>query len=156
MRSTSLVDEERELVAEALNNLSADSADRFDECKSTHRFLAFRRKQLVVYRLLFDTPSVVDTLTCEEAGFDLDKGMSSVWRNASNHNITVTSIPVEVYPSVFLWHTFNSDVIYQVYKGVRSGKFSMLYRSPHHPKYRFENYIYIQELASFESEFGKQ
>lgn len=156
MRSTSLVDDERNSVAGALSHLTPDSADRFEDCKATHRFLAFRRKQLVIYRLMFDTPSIVDILSCEEAGFNLDRGMYSSWRNQAGHIITVSSIPVELYPSIFLWHTFHSDVQYIQHLGVRSARFSMLYKCPHHPKHHHENYSYIQELASFESEFGKQ
>lgn len=156
MSSKFLLEDERRSVAAKLTNLAPDLSSRFETCQATHRFLSFKHKQLVIYNFLFERPSVVDTLTCQSASFDLDKGMSSTWVNGKDEMVEVSSSPVEVHPSIFLWHTFSSEVVYQEHKGAWSARFSMLYSVPQHPKYRVEGVLYMQEKASFQAEFKQQ
>lgn len=145
---------ERELVALSLTSLSPVASKRWDSCKSGHRWMAYSNKCLVIYNLLFDEPYVVDKLFCETASFDLEKGMTSKWRNLEGKILSFSSAPVEVQPSIFVWHTYLTDIQYLEHKGRFSGRFSMLYRCPHHPSIKREDTLYIQELASYEAEFG--
>jgi hypothetical protein len=145
---------ERELVALSLNHLSPAAIQRWEACKAGHRYMAYNNKCLVIYNLLFDEPYIVDKLFCEMASFNLEEGMTSRWRNLDGKILNFSSKPIEVQPSIFLWHTYLTDLQYLEHKGQFSGRFSMLYRCPHHPKIKRDNYLYIQELASYEAEFN--
>ena len=149
-----LQEEEKLSVARMLSKLNPQSVERWEECKATHRFMAYERKQVIIYRLFMGEPSILDTLTCETAELSLKKGVTSRWRDTKDNTVFFSSTPVEVYPSIFLWHTFNSEVQYTLHNGAYNARFSMLYRCPHHPKILHEGFMYIQELSNFESEFG--
>ena len=145
---------EQSEVETQLNHLTPASLTRWNLCRSTHRWMAYSRKCLVVYKLLFDLPIVIDKLYCETASFDLDNGMVSRWVGLDQQVHEFSSQPVEVYPAIFLWHTYYTDVQYLAHKGRYSGRFSMLYRCNHHPEIKRDNTLYIQELASYEAEFN--
>jgi hypothetical protein len=145
---------ERELVALSLHSLPLSSLERWDGCKAGHRYMCYSNKCLVIYNLLFDEPYIVDKLFCESASFNLEQGMTSRWRNMEGKLLSFSSLPVEVQPSIFLWHTYYTDIQYTEHKGRFSGRFSMLYKCAHHPKIKRNDCLYIQELASYEAEFN--
>lgn len=145
---------ERELVALSLNSLSPASLERWEACRSGHRLMAYSNKCLVIYNLLFDEPYVVDKLFCETASFNLEQGMTSRWKNLEGKILNFSSVPTEIQPSIFIWHTYLSDLQYLEHRGKFSGRFSMLYKCPNHPKIKRDDCLYIQELASYEAEFN--
>lgn len=145
---------EESLLKGTLWRLSPDTTERLLSCKSSHRFMAYERKVLVVYDLIGDRPRVHNRLTCEGASLKLSSGLSSVWASSSDtQKVVVSHLPVEIAPSIFLWHTFNSTVTYTPYKGVYTARFSCVYRSPHNPKVHKPDCLYVQELASYQAEF---
>jgi hypothetical protein len=145
-------DAERALVGELLWHLEPEALDRWSACKSSHRFLSFVNKKLIVYKMVGGQREVVDTLTCLDVTMTNLGGFQSKWLSTLTcESIEVGAVPVEVHPSVFLWHTFYSDVRYQSYKGKYTIRFSMLYKSRHNPKFLSDNSLYILEQAIFES-----
>lgn len=155
MRNEADVAFEEQLVDGTLWHLSPESTDRWGACRSRYRFLAYTGKQLVIYRMFLGKQQPVKVLTCKDASLDLVKGLSSQWQDLESGEIfTFSCRPTEVMPSIFVWHTFLSDIRYQAYKGVYSVRFSMLYLQRHNPKFLSENTLYIQERAGFEASGG--
>lgn len=149
----STYEDEARLVQGLLWRLSPESQSRWIECRSSRRILAYRNKVLVLYEFKNGTPVIQDKLTCVDAQLSLTEGLSSTWTTQTGGCIAVGQVPVEVCPSIFLWHTFTSELLYAPYKNIYATKFSLLFRSRHSPKQRNEGAIYIQELASFNGEF---
>lgn len=146
-------DDELRLVQGLLWHLSPEVQNRWAACKSSRRILAYLNKVLVVYAFKNDAPFVLYKLTCTGAELSLTDGLSSTWLTQTNNRITVGQVPIEICPSIFLWHTFASELLYAPYKGVYSTKFSLLFKSRHSPKQRAEDVFYIQELGNFKGEF---
>lgn len=144
---------ERQAVLGRLWQLSAEAQTRWENCRASHRFMAFRNKQLVVYSLLGREPVVLTTLTCTALNAGLSKGLETTWETSAKEVLTVSATPTEVAPSIFLWHTFQTDLQYRPHKGVYGVRFSMLYRCKNHPAYQEEGCFYIQERAAFDLEF---
>ena len=142
------------LVQGRLWQLAPEAASRFEGCRVSHRFMAFQGKELVVYKLFIGKPSVVSVLSCRGASLDFTNGISSMWATP-DRMLTVGHTPIEVAPSVFLWHTYHSDLQYVPHKGVYATRFSMLFKAKHHPSVKIDGEIYIQERAGFDMEFGK-
>lgn len=141
---------ERYAVLSKLCQLSDESKARWDACKASHRFMAFQNKQLVIYTLQgVVTPTVLTTLTCVDVQLSIHKGIVSLWETSSGERLSISTTPTEVAPSIFLWHTFQTDLQYSMHKGVYGVRFSMLYRCKHHPAYREEQCFYMQERAAF-------
>jgi len=147
-------DDELRLVQGLLWHLSPEVQNRWAACKSSRRILAYLNKVLVVYEFKNDAPVILDKLTCTAATLDLSDGLSSTWVTQAGNKVTVGQVPIEVHPSVFLWHTFSSELLYSPYKGVYATKFSLLFKSRHSPKQHNEGAVYIQELAAFRGEYN--
>lgn len=146
-------EDEARLVQGLLWRLNPEVQNRWQECRSSRRILAYKNKVLVIYEFKGDIPVILDKLTCIDASLSLTEGLTSTWTSTKFPNFTVGQVPIEVFPSVFLWHTFSSELLYSPYKGVYAIKFSLLFKSRHSPKQRNEGAIYIQELGSYSGEF---
>lgn len=152
-KSVSSAEAERVLVEGVLWHLDAESLERWSTCKSSHRFLSFVNKKLIVYRITEGKRVVVDTLKCLDVGMTNLGGPFSKWSSVvSEDAITIDSRPKEIYPAIFLWHTFHSDIRYQPHKGLYNVRFSMLYKSRHNPAFIQDGALYIQEQAMYDSE----
>ena len=150
VKSVSSAEAEHVLVEGVLRRLDADTLSRWDSCKSSHRFLSFVNKKLIVYELIGGCRVIVDTLKCQDVSMTNSEGFTSEWFSESTETVhTVSNTPLEIHPSIFLWHTFHSDIRYQPHKGVYNIRFSMLYRSRHNPSIRQAGVLYILEQALY-------
>lgn len=127
--------------------------ERWELGRGKHRFMAFKHKNMVIFEFKdTKTPVIKDTLTCVDVNLGFE-GFSSTWESADGKVHTITHMPYEVAPGVFMWHTFGSDVQYVPYKQTYAVRFSMMLRSTHHPAQRQIGHAYIQEKANFELDF---
>lgn len=135
----------------ATQNLTTDSLNRWENCKSAHRFLAFQGKQLVLYKLFFQSPQISDILTCKDVKVSLVGGLVSVWESKSSGMLfEVGSTPVEVGNSCFMWMLKYSSVELADYKGSKSLKFSVAYRTAVNPEVKVDGTSYLLEKAVFD------
>lgn len=149
-----LAERERELVRGQLWRLAPEAQDRWASCRSSHRFMAYRGKQLVLFT--FDAelkPQVVDRLSLVDARMTLEHGVTTVWQTGEGLKVDVGPLPTEVAPNTFLWTAYSSDVQYAPYKGVYSVRLPMLFQTRHNISHPTLNTTYILELAAFEAEF---
>lgn len=145
---------ERQYADSLAQHLTPAAADRWDACRSAHRFAAYEGKQLVIFNLFYDEPQTLDVLTCKSMNLDIHNGLSSTWRTGEGTSIQIGHAPVEVAKSVFLWHVFYSEVSYLPYKGKFEVKLPLAYRSQHNiHKHRTDVVPYILERAVFDSLF---
>jgi hypothetical protein len=136
--------------------LDPETLERWEGCRSAHRFMGFVNKKMIVFKFVAGKPVIVDTITCSDVSMKNSGGMASVWRSSHSDRVhNLSSVPTEVYPSVFMWHTFHSDVRYQPHKGVYNIRFSMLYRTSHSAYVvKNEGTFYILEQAMFDAEIA--
>lgn len=146
-------EKEQELVQGVLGRLPLDAQHRWADCKSSHRFMAYKNKQLIIYKLVRNKPVIVDTLTCTAVDLSFADGLKSTWLNAKQIEVSIGHIPLEIYPSVFLWSTFYADLQYVPHHGIYAARFPLIYKTIHNPKLEFEDVLYIQERAPFEARY---
>jgi hypothetical protein len=143
--------EERQVADDNALRLSPDAFSRWENCKSAHRFMAFSGKQLVLYKLMFLTPQIIDTLTCKDLSVTLAGGLLSVWESStSKQRFTVGSQPVEVGSGCFLWMLKYSSLELSEHKGSKSLKFSIAYRTALNPEVKVDGIQYLLEKAVFD------
>ena len=149
-----LAERERELVRGQLWRLTPEAQDRWAACRSSHRFMSYRGKQLVLFT--FDAelkPQVVDRLTMVDATLTIGEGLSTQWLTGDDQKLTVGSLPKEIAPNTFLWTAYSSDVQFVPHKGVYGVRLPLLFQSRHNISHPTLNSTYILELAAFEAEF---
>ena len=146
-------------VTAQLWKLPSETAERFQACKASHRFMAFIGKQLIIYKVAEDgTACDVIKLTCKDVYVDGNEGFASEWvtEPTDTEDSVIYSIdytPTELAPGVFMWTTFNSSVQMTSHRGQKSLRFSMLYSCGLHPATKVQGVHYIQERAAFDLEF---
>lgn len=146
--------EERSVADEnAQKHLQADALKRWDSCGSAHRFMAFEGKEIIAFRLLFDTPQIIDTFKCVGLDTGLKAGISSLWKSQSKGNFWVSATPVEVADNCFLWMHKYTQLEFVTYKGAKSLKFSMGYRTLLNPTNKVEGPSYLLERSVFNSTY---
>ena len=153
----SFVDHARErlLVGGLLWQLGTEGQERWEACKSSHRFMSFVGKQLIVFTLDEDyKPVLKDRLTMSNVSISSSGGLQSHWTNSHGNLLAVSHTPVEVAPSTFLWHTFGSDLQYIPHKGVYNVRTSMLFKTEHNVGYKHVGPHYMLEFNSFQQEFN--
>lgn len=123
---------------------------RWDSCRSTHRFMAFLNKQIVAYRLIFLRPEIIDTFTCKGLDVSLQSGLSSCWERQDGSRFWVSATPKEVAEGCFFWMLKYSSLEYVEFKGEKSMKFSMAYRTQENPDNKVDGTIYLLEKAVFD------
>lgn len=153
--SSLYVEKERELVRGQLWRLAPEAQDRWTACRSSHRFMAYKGKQLVLFT--FDaeqSPKVTDRLVLSAANLSLSEGIQTTWQSEiSGQTISVGSLPVEIAENVFLWTAYSSDVQFIPHKGVYGIRLPLIFQSRHNISHPTLNDVYIMELAAFEAEF---
>ena len=131
--------------------LGKPQRDRWENSRSSHRFQAFRGKQLIAYRLMFLVPEITDILTCRELDVSLTGGLVSTWESRSSKQlITVSEVPVEVAPSCFLWMLQRSSLEMTTHKGQKSLRFPLAYKTAINPEVRVDGVFYLLEKAVFD------
>ena len=131
-------------------NLSEMLAARLDEplktrwksCGSSHRFLAYYNKELVLYTLNDSQPIVQDTLKCRSVNLSTSAGFSSEWINNAGATRTITHSPTEVGPYCFMWHSFDCQLRYFPYNGRFSASFPLAYKTRSNPETQNEDHTY--------------
>lgn len=113
--------------------------------------MAFSGKQLVLYKLLFLTPQIIDTLTCKDLRVSLAGGLLSVWESSTTkQQFTVGSVPVEVGEGCFMWMLKYSSLELSEHKGSKSLRFSVAYRTALNPEVKVDGIQYLLEKAVFD------
>lgn len=131
--------------------LDTPQRNRWDTCKSSHRFQAFYGKQLVVYKLLFLVPEIADVLTCRGLEVNLRSGLTSFWESKNTAKVfSVSEVPTEVAPSCFLWMLQVSSLEMSLHKGQKSLKFPLAYKTLHNPSVRVDGAFYLLEKGVFD------
>jgi hypothetical protein len=148
--------EERAVSDANALKLPLDQQLRWSECRSSHRFLAFSGKQIVVYRLSNSHPQITDQLVCKGLDVGLDTGLSSLWESQeSGTQFWVSATPKEVAPSCFFWMLKHSTLDFVEFKGTKSLKFSMAYRTEKNPSAKVDGTFYLLEKPVFDHfDFG--
>jgi hypothetical protein len=145
---------ERTLLGGLLWRMEPEAQERWEANKSSHRFMTFKGKQLVLFTLdTEDKPVLKDKLTMQAISLSDTAGITSTWTTADHKVVQIGHIPVEVAPSIFLWHTYTSDVQYTPHKGVYNIKASMLFKTPHNISHKHMGPVYMLEVAAFQQEF---
>lgn len=130
--------------------VAEDLQDKWEHTNSSHKFFAYKGKELVAYLLMDGVPSITNVLTCEDLKLDVLGGFTSVWSDSDGKSHTVTHQPTEVEDNCFLYHPKSSYLEHTVYRGEVSMKFSMLYRTPRNPGTLRDGLHYLLERAVFD------
>lgn len=138
------------LAKESLNTLAFA---RWLNCRSSHRFMAYYSKELLVFTLIDNKPVDVVTHSCQSLSVNLEDGFRSEWETSKGGIYYVTHEPREVRDSCFIWHPFSSCVQYPEYHAKRNVRFSACYKTAANPQTRQEGRNYILERAVFEDTF---
>ena len=113
--------------------------------------MAFSGKQLVLYKLMFLAPQIIDTLTCKDLRVTLAGGLLSVWESSiSKKQFLVGSVPVEVGEGCFMWMLKYSSLELSEHKGSKSLRFSVAYRTALNPEVKVDGTQYLLEKAVFD------
>jgi hypothetical protein len=135
-------------------NLDPDAFNRWRGCKSTHRLPIYEGKDLYIFRLEGGKSEILDTLTCADITLDFNRGFESCWTREDGSEIFVGHEPVEVDDSLFLWHTFFSEVQYLPYQGKYATRVPMAYRCPHNiTMYKVPGVLYLLERKIYDRTF---
>lgn len=146
---------EQALVKAMLWQLNDSQASRWHDCRSSHRIMAFGGKELICYRLdSSNKPTDLVVLKCAGISASSLRGLESQWITETGRVVDLSHVPTEILPQVFMWHTYHSDLQYTPYKGVFNLRFSLLFKSRHHPNVKEAGHYYVQERATFNAEFG--
>jgi hypothetical protein len=139
--------QEQALVRGKLDHLPPPALQRWSENRTSYRFMAYAGKQLLIYKASELGEKVyLDTLTCEGVTYDTSEGLATTWSSSeSDTKHTITHRPCEVADSVFLWHTFLTDLQFTPHMGEYTASFSMLCKSAYHPDYLVAGSLYVQE-----------
>ena len=149
---------ETKMVRERVKNLfnSSELKSWFD-CKWSRRFMAYPGKVLVVFTLNHDkSPKILDKLTCTDVSMYVDTGLCSTWQRLNGVSLNIDTIPCEVLPQVFLWHTYNSEAQYSLRPDAGYGlRFSMLMKAKNSINFAGAEpgTTYILELQAFNERF---
>lgn len=152
---TTRLREERATAHENAQRLPAEIFQRWESCKSNHRFAAFRNKEVVAYRLMFLTPEVTNVFTCKGLDASLDSGLSSLWEDRNGSQFWVSARPVEVAPACFFWMLKYSSLEYVDFQGQKSLRFPMCYGTQRNPQDMVDGNLYLLERAAYENTFKR-
>lgn len=147
--------EERAAAYDNAQKLPENVYQRWEACKSSHRFSAFRGKEVVAYRLLFLVPEVTNVFTCKGLDVSLEGGLSSLWEDRDKNAFWVSARPVEVADSCFFWMLKYSSLEYVEHQGSKSLKFPLCYGTVRNPQDKVDGNLYLLERAVFENTFKR-
>lgn len=137
--------QEQKLALEAVNTLAAEDYKAWHDGKATCRAMAYVGKEFVIYRLVDGKPILVDSLICTGVSLSINDGLSSTWQAAEKGLIEVGHVPTHIYPGIFLWHTFLSEVQFIPVNCQYAARFSVLFKCAEHPRDEVSDTLYIQE-----------
>lgn len=137
----------------AYKTLDKSQIARWERCKSAHRFMAFKGKTLVAYKLRGAAPEVLDTFTSSRLSVTLDGGLESSWTDSKGLEITLGSTPTEVAPGCFMWHPKHNTLELVDWKGGKSLRFSVMWRTAFNPSHKANGEIYLSEELAFVKNF---
>lgn len=147
-----LQDERLSADALAAHSLNSQVYSRWNRCRSTHRFLSFAGKRLVVYQLLFDKPQVKFKMTCRSVEVSVTEGLRSTWRTSNGEDLVVDKAPAEMADNCFIWMPKHNNTTLQVrHDGSQSLWFGMCYRTLLNPGTKVDGVTYILEQDAFDS-----
>ena len=146
---------ERNLSDMLAATLGESQQMRWKQCGSSHRFLAYQDKELVLYTLQGKRPIVRNTFKCKSVNLSVSKGFTSEWEDRMGKHYPISHTPTEVEPYCFLWHAFDCQVRYFPYRGVFSASFPLVYKTRSNPEKQNEDHTYLVERAAFESALGE-
>lgn len=149
MDSASFLAAEQRHANEQARTLDPDAYDRWYANRSGHRIVTYLGKKLIVYRLMFGTPTILDTLRCEGLSVSFESGAHTIWHSKVKGLITVNHTPTEVAESCFLWHLQNSTLEYKRHAKDLSASISMSWKVPMNPHTRKDGVVYLQEHRAF-------
>lgn len=134
--------------------LVPDQFAAWEACRSAHRFLAYKGKEIVIYNLWFDEPKIVDRLTLSQFHCNIDTGISSLWDSELHGSVELSHTPKMVADAVFMWHVFGSDALYQPYRGKWGLSIPLAYRTRLNPTNKREGVTYALERTVFDATIG--
>ena len=137
----------------AYSNLPKDQLSRWEGCNSTHRFMAFRNKALVAYKLNEDVPEVINTFVNVGVNITLDNGLESIWMASDGKELVVNYQPTEFAPGCFVWHPKHNTLELVDWKGGKSLRFSAMWRTALNPSKKRHGEVYLQDKLTFERNF---
>lgn len=139
----------------ASQSLDRDEYTLWEQCRSAHRFLTFKGKELFIYKFRSGSPRIVKKLTCVDTGLSFNGGFRTEWMDEDMNVVTVGHAPVMVSEQVFLWHVFDSQVEYAPHKGRFNARLPVAYRCKENPlQYQNEGVLYILERTAYENRFS--
>jgi hypothetical protein len=130
----------------AYKTLTTESLDRWEQCRSAHRFMAFTGKTLVAYRLADlpeDAPEVLETFENLSASLHPSEGLSSIWKTSNGSHLLLGSSPQEIATGCFMWHPKYNTLELVDWKGGKSLKFSVMWRTALNPSYKKKGTVYL-------------
>lgn len=148
--------EERAIAYQNAQHLPEEVFQRWERCRSSHRFVAYQGKEVVAYRLLFLVPEVTNVFTCKGLDVSLTSGLSSLWEDRNGKQFWVSARPVEVADNCFFWMLKYSNLEYGDWAGQKSLKFPVCYGTERNPQDKIDGIRYLLERAVFDDTFKQQ
>lgn len=133
----------------ASNTLTPDALQRWNKCRSTHRFQAFLNKELVAYTIIGGVPDVLNTFKCVSVDADFKRGLSSVWESSNNTVVVIGHAPVEIANGCFLWHSKYSNLEYEEFHGRFNLKVNLIYRTELNPITKARGIAFLLEKSTY-------
>ena len=137
----------------AYKNLSGEQLQRWERCKSAHRFMAFDSKVVVAYKLNGQNPEVINTFTSAGLSVTLENGLESVWTDSTGKILIVRHHPIEIAPGCFMWHPKHNTLELVDWKGGKSLRFSAMWRTALNPNRKVSGEVYLSEKLAFDRNF---
>lgn len=118
--------------------------------RSTHRFMAFRGKQLFVWRQSNGVPEILRGLEVDDIEIHPEDGFTVTLFDQHDREFTVTHIPTRIDEGIYLWMPYYNDVqfVKRPETNEFSVSFSMMCRMPRNPSLRSEGALHISERKS--------
>ena len=139
----------------AVENLTQEQFSRWNSMGSSHRFLAYKGKELVVFTVLDGQPQISNTLICTAAGLSIEGGFHSEWETDTDGIIRIAHTPVEIANNCWLWHSFDCQVRFQPYNGVYGVSLPLVYKQRSNPERINEDHTYVLERHAYQAMFGE-
>jgi len=141
---------ERQFADAQAMALPDDAYRRWALALSGHRFMAWKGKRIVVYRMMLGQPHILDTLTMSSATVDMVQGLSTTWLSEVHGPLTISQTPTEVASGCFMWHNQHSVLEYVRHHNRYSLRVAMSWRTFRNPKLLEEDVTYLLEKAAFD------
>lgn len=132
--------------------LSKEELARWNQCRSTHRIMAYKSKEVLAFTVVEGKPVIEGTFTNDSVSLSKD-GLSSNWYDEHGDLFTVSHSPKEIFPGCFMWHPRHNTLEVVDWYGENSLKFSVVWRTEHNPGVLVEGKSYLMEKLVFDRSF---